>query len=170
MQIYSKLFFVRKTHKRLRNCPEMTKVYILSEMGDPLSVCAPVSKLKYSAHHPPTRKYRSRWDAQKKPQTYLGNTKFYRTDKLLTQQTCIFLQNLNIHFLSFLTTWFKLRWKCKIFMLAKCKFAAGPTFDTIQRRKHRVCNQNMQCSIVVKYNSSEGYSRGAGVQPVLEHW
>ena len=54
-------------------------------------------------------------------------------------------------------------------MLAKCKFAAGSTFDTIQRRKHRVCNQNMQCRIVVKYNSSEGYSRGAGVQPVLEH-
>ena len=41
-------------------------------------LCVLVSKLKYSDQRPPSRKYRSRWETQKKPQTYLENNKFYR--------------------------------------------------------------------------------------------
>ena len=40
--------------------------------------CMLVSKLKYSVHRSPTRKYRSRWKTEEKPQTYLENKKFYR--------------------------------------------------------------------------------------------
>ena len=36
-------------------------------------LCVLVSKLKYSDQRPPSRKYRSRWETQKKPQTYLEN-------------------------------------------------------------------------------------------------
>ena len=58
--------------------PKLPKCTIFRDGRDPL--CVLVSKLKYSVHRPLSRKYRSRWDTEKKPQTYLENNKFYRTN------------------------------------------------------------------------------------------
>ena len=111
-------------------------------------LCVLVSKLKYSDQRPPSRKYRSRWETQKKPQTYLENNKFYRRNywpskrmtasqyhtKLsiisnLSENNKFYWRNYwpsksiwkNWNCYPFLTASFELRWKCEILKI--CKFS-----------------------------------------------
>lgn len=78
VQMYAHFFCFQNWLWKCQTFPKNYQSVQFLEMVEML--CVLVSKLKYSVHRPLSRKYRSRWDTEKKPQTYLENNKFYRTN------------------------------------------------------------------------------------------